>query len=253
MVFLPLTLTGNVQPPPAAPLFGPANSDAILWLTPVVAFGFLFCPLLDLTLHKARRATPGAAGPIAFGVGYGVCFLTMILLTAAYAGRLLSGDTAAGLAEIALVAHLIAQLCFTVGEHTRTLADETPTHNAAKRSTTGGVITLVFAAMIGAGMVVGGWPQPEAGLAPGESGYRIILSAYGLLFPAYVWICVIPRGGGRVAKPSHRALAVWLIACAVAAPMFTQGFIRLDHIWLAPGLGVLLLARLFVPRASAGV
>ena len=34
----------------------------------------------------------------------------------------------------------------------------------------------------------------------GEIGYRVFMSFYGLVFPAYVWICIIPRR-----RPPERA------------------------------------------------
>ena len=54
----------------------------------------------------------------------------------------------------------------------------------------------------------------------------------------------------RLAKrpPSRRAVLVFLVAVALAAPMFWLGFIGGRMIWLLPGLGVVLLARLFVPK-----
>ena len=78
--------------------------------------------------------------------------------------------------------------------------------------------------------------------------YRILLGCYGLVFPAYVWLCMIP-GRGR-AKPQARQLVVFSIAVVLATPTFWMGFIEGKMIWLLPGLGVVLLARLFIPRVG---
>jgi hypothetical protein len=61
-----------------------ARPMEVVWLAPICAFGFGLCPYLDLTFHRARRNLPGAAGARAFGVGFVVFFLPMILFTLAY-------------------------------------------------------------------------------------------------------------------------------------------------------------------------
>src|SRR5205085_10745031 len=86
------------------------------------------------------------------------------------------------------------------------------------------------------------------GLNSGEVVYRLFLAFYGLVFPAYVWLCMIP-GRGRVA-PTRRQWVVWGVSVVVAAPMFWMGFIERKMIWLLPGLAVALLARLLVPGAK---
>jgi hypothetical protein len=70
------------------------------------------------------------------------------------------------------------------------------------------------------------------------------------VFPAYVWICMIPawRSGG---VPCVRSLIVWLAACAAASPCFWMAFIARETVWAAPGIALVLLARLLVPRAPA--
>ncbi|MEL7473590.1 MAG: hypothetical protein AAGK04_09760 [Planctomycetota bacterium] len=247
-VLVYLLATGEARPTPVPPL-APPSSLAILWLAPLMSFGFLLCPLLDLTLHRARRGA-GESGRAAFALGFGVCFLTMVLLTWVYAGRLLDPDTRRGLPEMLIVVHIIAQLCFTVGEHTRDLA-----RSPARRMIPIG-IGLVFAACLAGGLLAGGHgaidltkSSESPALAVGEIGYRALLASYGCLFPAYVWICLIPRGGGPIRRPSRRTIAVWLIATAAAVPFLTIGYLGQRHEWLAPGLLVMLVARLFVPRS----
>ncbi len=77
----------------AHPVFGVANpieishfTGAMLGLAPVCIFGFLLCPYLDVTFHRARQETAPGPGKAAFGVGFGVIFLLMIVLTLMYAG-----------------------------------------------------------------------------------------------------------------------------------------------------------------------
>jgi hypothetical protein len=80
----------------------------------------------------------------------------------------------------------------------------------------------------------------------GDLVYRLFMSFYGLVFPAYVWICMVPLRG-RTPGTSRRALTVLVIAIAVAAPMFWLGYVCERMLWLVAGVGVVLLARLMVP------
>ena len=74
--------------------------------------------------------------------------------------------------------------------------------------------------------------------------YRVFMGFYGLVFPAYVWIVML-RGRGRVV-PDAYSLTIFAVAVAVAGPMFWMGFVAQRMIWLAPGLAIVLLARLLV-------
>jgi hypothetical protein len=75
---------------------------------------------------------------------------------------------------------------------------------------------------------------------------------YGLFFPAYVWLVMLPFKGHQ---PTRRAVVVFIAAVLVAMPMFWMGFIAKQMIWLLPGVGVVLLARLLIrtPTPHAGV
>jgi hypothetical protein len=59
---------------------------------------------------------------------------------------------------------------------------------------------------------------------------------------------MIPARGrcGPAEAPSRSALAVLVSACLLAAPFYWMGFIERQAVWLAPGLGIVLLSRLFV-------
>jgi hypothetical protein len=87
----------------------------------------------------------------------------------------------------------------------------------------------------------------------GDLIYRLFMSFYGLIFPAYVWICMVPIRG-KAAGPTQSALVVMAIAIAVAAPMYWVGFINERTWWLIPAVAVVLVAKLFAPPAPvAGV
>jgi hypothetical protein len=90
--------------------------------------------------------------------------------------------------------------------------------------------------------------------------YRGFLSFYGLIFPAYVWLCLVPaRGESQTRRPSARKLTILAISCLLAAPFFWMGFVERLTNWLGPGLVIVLLARLWVkpgdleaPSAASG-
>jgi len=71
---------------------------------------------------------------------------------------------------------------------------------------------------------------------------------YGLVFPAYVWLCMIP-GRGRL-EPTRWQLLVFALAVLIALPMFWMGFIQRQLIWLLPGVAIVLLARVMIPAQA---
>src|SRR4051812_43352007 len=96
----------------------------------VSAFGFMLAPYLDITFHRARQSTTRAGGRTAFGVGFGVFFLLMIVFTALYAEPLIGAlngtsrlSVRTDLAIAVLAVHLAIQTAFTVVAHTEAVRD----------------------------------------------------------------------------------------------------------------------------------
>jgi hypothetical protein len=197
-------------------------------------FGFALCPYLDGTFHRARAATSSSGAKLAFGAGFGVFFLTMIIFTLLYARPIANAFNRSerllpAAVVIAIAVHMVAQSAFTVAVHMR-MAESLWQFLAGAFAM---ALALTFA----------GWSiAPWTLLAPDEVVYRLFMSFYALVFPAYVWLCVIPLRGN--AKPSKRMLAVFATAVIVAAPMFAIAFLGNRMVWLLPGLIVVLLARL---------
>lgn len=223
---------------------------AIAWVGLVCTFGFVLCPYLDATFHRARQALEPAGARAAFSLGFCVFFFVMILFTAAYAGLLLGIATAAPRVLTAIVLHMLIQSGFTCGLHIREITSSMgTTHRVRLRGAfvSAGVIALL------AGAVSLLRLRNVDNISPAfELGYRVFLSSYGLLFPAYVWLVMIPlRGSQRTPGPRH--LTVWILACALAAPAFWMGFVEKQEWWLAPGLIVLLGARWLIPRTAREV
>jgi hypothetical protein len=219
-----------------------------MFLALVCAYGFALCPYLDLTFHRARRAVDSRAAKVAFGLGFGAFFISMIYLTTAYVVPLryvLKDGYYNGAAWILpiIAVHLLAQSALTVSLHAREIAERWQRVSLPVWAAV--AIILIAAGTIGASINnLTRW----YGLNSGEVIYRVVMGFYGLIFPTYVWLCIIP-GGGRV-KPTQRQLIVLGGAVLVALPMFWLGFIQQRMIWLLPGLAVVLLARLILPARA---
>jgi hypothetical protein len=218
-------------------------------LAPVMIFGFLLCPYLDLTFHRARQALAPGPSKVAFAVGFGGFFLAMIAGTYFYAPtmmNLLAGDTATlvGTTLAAAIAlHAGVQTAFTLWVHGR----------AVRRFSRWGLLPLLLAALVvGAMYPLFGQNTTDEGMSLFEASYRLFMAFYGLIFPAYVWLCMTPTWRAP-ASPTRRMVLVWLVAIAVASPMFWKGFIDRQTIWLLPGVALVLLARLAVGKPQEKV
>jgi hypothetical protein len=234
---------------PAHPLL--PGKDA-LFLAPVCLLGFALCPYLDLTFHRARQALPDRSqSRFAFGVGFGVVFLLMIVFSALYAtalGPLLTPDWRSHIRPYfgrIIAAHIIVQAAYTMALHARSLA--------ASRISPGGVLVFFVLCQVAIFAALGAAVAPRYfGLDFGELVYRLFLSFYGLVFPAYVWVVMVPRRSATPIPSAH----LWRIAAVavlVAAPMFWLGFVQNRMVWLLPGFLVVLAARSAVPRSGTAV
>lgn len=243
----------------AGPLSGPAD---LAMLAPVVVFGFLLCPYLDPTFLRAAASQTPAGNLASFSLGFGVLFLAMIVFTLGYVWALMpvaTGTPAGGpppaLMGIVLV-HMILQLAFTAWVQARegTAASR---YGGASRAARAAVLLACIAVLATLVWVILARALPShAGLTGGEVVYRCFMSFYGLVFPAYVWLCMIPTRDGHsgIAGPRGRwKLLVLSGAVVLAAPCYWIGFIERVEWWLLPGLAVVLLSRVVVmmPRGGA--
>jgi hypothetical protein len=227
----------------------------ILWLAPVMIFGFALCPYLDITFHRARQALSPRDGRVAFGVGFGVLFFLMIILTLLYAPlaimRFVPGMLPPATLAVWLIGiHMAVQAGFTVAAHVRYAGRrfaEIPVEHATV------LILLTLGLLIGAFILVGR-DVTYHGISGAELTYRLFMAFYGLAFPAYVWICMAPTRG--LPEVPRRAMTTFILATLIAAPMYWMGFIERRTIWLLPGVAIVLLAQLLVrwglPQASQG-
>lgn len=211
---------GVVTDPVALPLYATG-----------IAFGFLLCPHLDLTILRTREETPGPAGDAAFALGFGVFFLMMIMITAGYASALLLG----WFSHYVLL-HVWLQATFTVGAHARELREHgAPTGSGGGLGAAG---MIVAAAALGAGVA----HAPEVFDRPAtRTAYESFLWLYALPLPMAAWFLLLGRRLG-----GHFWGAV-----AVAGPMLGAG--ALMGVWWAvpAGVAVALAAGVIAPRRRA--
>jgi len=192
----------------------------LLGVAPAIVLGFLLCPYLDLTFHRALRESPSRH---AFAV-FGLAFTVMLLLTADYAPTLARGVVAV---------HLVTQSIFTVGAHLREIRE------AGWPRAGGGRATLVIAPLLGAIVAV----PPLAG----EAMYLRFLGPFGLIFPAYVLWYV---AAGRV--PGWGSTTLFVIAMALLLPCYEVAFVhRVTWLTLIPVAVVLGKGCVRVRRGSS--
>jgi hypothetical protein len=211
----------------------------------VCIFGFALCPYLDLTFHRARLETDNEQAKSAFQIGFGVLFFAMILFTLWYA-RFLEGTSPFprfGIPMVGLlVTHVLMQSGYTCALHFREVC-KTINRQLAIMS-----LLLVLASVIFFGMLrIEVIPFYNGKI--GEITYRYFMAFYGLAFPAYVWLCMIPYRR----KPLVPPLVVFAIATLAAAPFYRFAFIKGDMSYILAGLPIVLLARLllYIPAPEA--
>lgn len=187
----------------------------VLWLTPVMVLGFLLCPYLDLTFHRALQASPSRH---AFGV-FGVGFAVMIVLTCTYWDVLTTGLT------WLVLGHVMAQSIFTISAHLREATMQHGSLTVGERRMSGAV-AAGFAPLIGLLIAFFGvlWLDP---IAASVDNYLRFLVFYGLIFPAYVLAFMAP--GGRTIN--QRNVVMYSITCLAFAPLYEAGFLH-GHAWV---------------------
>jgi hypothetical protein len=225
----------------AIPQFsGDARGIDLFFLAPVLVFGFALCPYLDLTIHRARQETPGAAGTRAFVLGFGVLFTAMIAGTLLYAQGWIDSRSY----SFYVIAHLTVQSWFTIAMHLRALRDTATAH---QRST---ATPLLVGMALGlapssafVGSVFGG--SPLQGVISFDGIYRVFMAFYGLAFPALLWVWTTSR------RDDRRATLTALIAVVLALPFFWLGFFEGRWIFLPAGLLIVLVAGPLATRFSS--
>lgn len=222
--------------PADPPEAGRFNRMALASFAPVVALGFLTCPHLDLTFLRVRREMPGRAGSMAFVLGFGLLFPALMVLTLLYAPAVLAGTLSP-----LIVAHIAVQAWFTMSVHFREVAGARAPGEPARGLPAR--MSLLIAVVAGASYLSRGW-SPLAGMPATEALYKSFIVFYGVVFPAYVWVAMVPRGPSRLPRR-------WLIwgATGLALPFAWWGYMH--ELWLLTlGIPAVILAAPLAGRAA---
>lgn len=235
---------------PSATL-GSAQSFDLLCLVPGFVVSFLLCPHLDLTLQRARAAAGPDLAPRVFVVGFGVIFLALIFFSLLYAQAILpalDGGEIPAAVRIALGIHISVQAGLTSALHLQ----EMPMRRVTARAVESSIAMLIIAL----GVFILSRPLPRwFGLDAGEIVYRCFLGFYGYVFPAYMLIAMVRRRGERPGPgglPGSATLTLFALAVLAATPFFAWGFLARQAFWALPGIGIILIAPLVLPRKKGG-
>lgn len=216
--------------PAAAGAFAP---ERLMFVVPALCFGFLLCPFLDVSFLRTRQEQEGRAGTRAFVLSFALFFPAMIVFTLLYA------QAFNGLAVVSLwfCAHIAVQSVFTMGVHLREwpgiVAGGSAHFGDGARFHRVGLWMFRASWVAAAALIAGGALIAERGYF--RFGYELFMSCYGLVFPAYVWIVMVPRRGSE----GMRARVMgWGAACVLAGPFFWFGYV--EQRWAVLPVGVLI-------------
>lgn len=207
--------------PVRAAAWTPRDPSGLVFLAPLFVLGFLLCPAMDLTFHRAlRRVGGGPAGQRTFAL-FAAAFALMLLHTAVYSQT--------GLRWPAIV-HILLQSWFTMTVHWREI--EARRTVEAGRSASG---KLWPALLVSWAMVLLVFVD-----------YRWWFIFTGLVFPAWVVLMLVrPRSGRRAASEWAAALTIGLLA-----PFAAVGFLA-GYEWLLLVPCIALIVAPFVGKSAA--
>jgi hypothetical protein len=175
----------------------------------------------------------------AFSLGFGVLFAAVLLLTVAYSGWLVVGFDRSRYPQLAIIlaGYLIVQSCFTVALHAQQMGRLR--RGVSIRRFLGFSALLVIAVLLG---ILSDSTFTYGGIALGELIYRGFLGFYGLVFPAYVWLCMTrPR----------RSLMRAIVVIVIALPLYWLAFANEQMAFAVPGALVVFLAKFFPTAQTA--
>lgn len=217
----------------------------LLLFAPCAVLGFALCPYLDLTFHRARINTTPGTGVAAFFFGFGVVFASMIVFSVCYASQLLpfiNGEPDAALPGFWLVLlglHLTLQAGFTITVHVREMMDNPAANRPWLMAAAGLAILLGFVTHLD---FLPSHPL-TGGLTWGEAGYRGFLLFYGTVFPAYVWLIMIPTRGKLTQRSEAIRLWTYALTTGLTLALAWRAFVMGDSPAFPILIAVFILAR----------
>jgi len=189
------------------PAAGSEPVTELIWLAPIIVVGFLACPYLDATFHRALQCSPSRHSFSIFGIAFGVmivftCFLWF---------------TPEPVRWPIILGHLLGQSGFTVGAHLREIRVSTAVQCRTRRWEL--MLLPIFAVPVL--YLIREISQPISDL--GDDIYLRFLGFYGLLFPVYVILFIGPWRPFPLSRLNLLGLVVLVIGCA---PLLEAGFIH---------------------------
>ena len=247
----------NIVPPGKIDLFKSGNlihnTNALLYLTPVCMFGFLLCPYLDLTFHKARQSNNLLNSRIAFTAGFCFMFLIMILFTFFYARPMasviegvpsfLKDQSLLPLVYVYVVVfHMLIQAGFTIVLHLASVFPTTKRHNRTS------LLLLVLSVVVYFLPRIFNANYTFLGMTTNEITFRSFMAFYSLIAPAYVFLFMIPKDKKTIPLNNHNIL-VWILIVLLALPFYAVAFLAVKwnlEFLLLIGLAIVLSSRVLI-------
>lgn len=187
-----------------------------LWpLAPIIILGFLACPWLDPTFHRARQLAPNRH---AFGI-FGICFFAVLLFVTTYFEFESFGTWSL------ILPFLFYQATFTMSAHLREIRE------LGAKDGWGSATLLSSLSLIGLAIGFLIWMTCCFDIAIEwlNDTYLRFLGLYGLVFPA--WILAFMLGNAR---QSGGTILLLIVGLVIALPMAEIGMIHDSRWWLVP-------------------
>lgn len=211
----------NDAAPARAAFWAQRDPSGLVFLAPLFCLGFLLCPAMDLTFHRALRSVGGgSAGRRTFAL-FAAAFAIMLLHTVIYSQT--------GLRWPAIM-HILLQSWFTMAVHWREI------EVSRARAADSGAAPRLWAVLFIAWMLV---------LVP-IVDYRWWFIFTGLVFPAWVVLMLVRPRSGRPAAPEWAAAVTITSLTPFAAMGFLAGF---EWLLLVPCVALIIAP--FVGRGAA--
>ena len=229
------------------------NTKALLYLTPVCFFGFLLCPYLDLTFHKARQSNTFLNSKIAFTIGFCFLFLLMVLFTFFYARPMASVFEGVPymlkdrsplplLYVYVVVFHMLIQAGFTILLHFRSVLP------MIKRQKGTGLLLLISGIVFYLMPIMFNGNYTFLNLSTNEIIYRSFMAFYALVAPTYVFLFMIPKNNKNISLDKNN-LFRWVKVVLLALPFYAIAFLGVKwnlEICLLIGLTIVLDSRVLI-------
>lgn len=229
----------------------PQNIKALLYFAPVFFFGFLLCPYLDLTFHKARQLNSHSDSKIAFTLGFCFMFLLMIIFTLFYAEPMaeiiqgktffLTNDNKLPTKYVYILAfHILIQLGFTIILHTKSILPEIKKSN--KLSFLLVALSILFYLL----PAITSTKNTFLNLSTNEIIYRSFMAFYALIAPAYVFLFILPKNKKNAPLNKYNLL-ILLASIVLALPFYAISFLGISwnlEVVVLIGFTIVLCSRL---------